>query len=227
MIVKNINAKIDIYKKLKRDFKIRKSPNLIELVLSDGFKMYHNRNKKFAKGLFLFNMVKTNVVQFIDSYGEVKPYEELPVNYSNPLYDLDNKTIGIDLNHAYWRVAYLKGYINETTYKKGLTSEELKHIRLSTLSTLGKARVYEVYEKGKYIRDEVFAEDIQLQQVYNDIRYSTYAVMYECSEILKNDFKSWKTDCIFFKDTKANRKLVTDLLDEYNLEYKYQTKGIV
>ena len=223
MIVFNIDSTISNYKKLKRDFKIRKSANYTEFVYPSGKRVFQNKSDKFRKGLFLFRMVKKDIMNYLEEYGEIEPYDNLPVNYQNSDYNKDNKTIGIDIDNAYWRIAYLKDYISEKTYFRGIEQKkELKAVRLSALSSLGRARTYEVYIKGEYAHDEVHPKDLRLQNIYNDIRFSTFGVMYECSQILGNDFCSWKTDCINFKDTKDNRKKVIDTLEAYNLEWKIE-----
>jgi len=222
MIIYNLDEYISTYKDLKRDFKLRSSNNYVEFVTANGNKMYYNKSNKFSKGLYLFSLVKKDVNKFLEENGEVEPYEELPVNYHNLDYDTKNKTIGIDINNAYWSVAYLKGYISENTYQKGISKKEFKAIRLSALSTLGKGKVYKVYKEGKYSYDEVHKLDERLQDLYDDIRYTTYGVMRECAELLDNDFCSWKTDCVFFKDTKSNRKKVIELLESFGLEWKIE-----
>ncbi len=222
MIIHNIDEYISTYKSLKRDFKLRSSNNYVEFVTANGNKLFYNKSNKFSKGLYLFNLVKRDVFNYLEECGEVEPYEELPVNHHNPEYDLKTKTIGIDINNAYWSVAYLKGYISENTYLKGISKKEFKPIRLSALSTLGKGKVYRVYKDGKYSHDEVHHLDERLQDIYDDIRYTTFGVMRECAELLQDDFCCWKTDCIFFKDTKENRKKVTDLLENFGLECKVE-----
>jgi len=225
MIVFNIETTISNYKKLKRDFKIRKSANYTEFVYPSGKRVFQNESDKFRKGLFLFRMVKSDIKKYLLKYGEVEPYENLPVNYRNEQYnDKDGNVIGIDIDNAYWRIAYLKDYISENTYLKGIEKKkELKPVRLSALSSLGRARTYEVYQKGVYVFDEIHSEQKNLQNIYNDIRFSTYGVMYECSQMLGNDFHSWRTDCINFKDTPENRKKVIDTLEMYNLDWKVES----
>ena len=87
---------------------------------------------------------------------------------------------------------------------------------------LGKSKVYKVYVNGEYVNDEVKNYSETLQLIYKDIRYSTYGILYEISEILQNDFYCWKTDCIFFKDTKKNRKIVKNHIENYGLTCKIE-----
>ena len=171
-----------------------------------------------------FSMVKRNIKSYIDENGYIEPVEELPVNCNNENFDkskLDD-VIGIDIDNAYWTMAYLKGYINENTYKKGLENKEFKPIRLSALSTLGKGKTYKVYKGGIYTNDEISNADKELENFYLDIRFSTYGVLLEIANELKDDFYCWKTDAIFFIDTKENKELVRKRLLDYGLESKVE-----
>lgn len=220
---KDIRKHVELITKFKKDFKIRKSNNFSEIIMTHGNqRLLFNENSDFTSGLFLFKMVKKDVVDYIDENGAVNPLDELPVNYKNKDYDSKNKTIGVDLNHAYWRVAYLKEYITENTYMKGMASDKYKPIRLSALSNLGRSKTYDVYEKGKFIHQEKTESNQELLDLYNDIRYTTYGIMKELADKLGNDFHSWKTDCIYFKDLVRNKKLVTETFDSYDLLWKYE-----
>lgn len=225
MIVNNIDQLIDNYKQLKKSFKVRESANYIELITSTGQKIYQNKSKRFTGGLYLFGMVKKDIKNYLEEHGEVEPFEELPVNYINTKFDYEKDVIGMDINNAYWHVALLKGYITETTYEKGLEKEGLKSIRLASLSSLGKSRVYNVYENGEHKLDEKVKTNDSLQNVYLDIRYSTYGVMREIARELGDDFCSWKTDCVFFHDTKLNRDNVRSIIESYGLECKIEYKN--
>ena len=221
MIISDFTGFIENYTKLKKSFKIRESSNYVEIVHFSGKKLYHNKNKKFSEGLYLFRMVKYDIKNYLKN-NELKLYQELPVNFFNNEYNKKNNTIGIDIDNAYWSVAFLKGYITEKTYNKGLEKEGLKSIRLSTLSTLGKKRIYKVFINGEYTHDEEKNESEKLQLVYNDIRFSTYGVMCELSEILQEDFYCWKTDCIFFKNTNKNIEIVKKHINNYGLTCKIE-----
>ena len=169
--------------------------------------------------------MKKDIQNYLEEHGEVEPYEELPVNYINTKFDYEKDVIGMDINNAYWHVALLKGYITENTYEKGLEKEGLKSIRLASLSSLGKSRVYNVYENGEHKVDEKVKTNDSLQNVYLDIRYSTYGIMREIARELGDDFCSWKTDCVFFHDTKENREKVRAIIESYGLECKIEYKN--
>lgn len=223
MKIENSKSFIETYIHLKKSFKVRSSTNITEIVTSTGQKIYEHKNQRFKEGLYLFGMVKRDVLNYIAENGSIEPYMELPVNYANQKFNYDNNVIGLDIDNAYWSVAKLKGYISKKTYDKGLEQKDgMKSIRLSCLSTLGKSRVYNVYEDGIYIGDEKVKEDTELQDIYNDVRFSTYGVMLEISELLGEDFCCWKTDCIFFKDTIENRNKATMIIESYGLNCKIE-----
>ena len=221
MRINNYDSFITNFTKLKKSFKVRETSNYVEIVHTSGKKAFHNKNGKFIKGLFIFRMVKNDVLNWLKN-NDLKVYRELPVNFFNDEFDKKNKVIGIDIDNAYWSIAYLKDYITEKTYLKGIENKDFKAIRLSALSMLGKSKVYKVYVNGEYVNDEVKNYNETLQEIYRDIRYSTYGILYEISEILQNDFYCWKTDCIFFKDTKKNRKIVKTHIESYGLTCKLE-----
>ena len=68
-------------------------------------------------------------------------------------------------------------------------------------------------------------EHKELENFYLDIRYSTYGVLLEIANELGDDFHSWKTDCIFFKDTKNNIDLVRKRFDEFGIQSKVELLG--
>jgi len=224
-VKENHKEYLDHLIRLKKDFKIRESVNYAEIVRSDGEKIVSTKNNQFVKGLYLFAMVKRDIERYIAENGYITPSDELPVNYTSDIFDENNKVVGMDMDNAYWTIAYLKGYISENTYNKGLEKKEFKPIRLSALSTLGKGKTYKVFKDGKYEFDEIAKANKELENFYLDIRYSTYGVLLEIANELGDDFHSWKTDCIFFKDTKENIDLVRKRFDEFGIQSKVELLG--
>lgn len=96
-----------------------------------------------------------------------------------------------------------------------------KAIRLASLSVLGRGKKFDKYIEGEFAETLVVKKpDSTLQKVYVDIRYSCYYMMYELSQLLKNDFESWKTDCIYYRDTPENRKIVHNYFEEREMLFK-------
>ena len=65
--------------------------------------------------------------------------------------------------------------------------------------------------------------DEQKRMIYKYIRYFCYQMMYEISVMLGDDFDCWRTDCIYYRSTPENIKLVSDYFDSKNVTYKNLT----
>lgn len=214
-----------VYDKLVKnniDFYVRRGSECNELIYEKRHQVYSSGAKNFPNDLvFLFNNVQQDCKKFLAKY----PFVDLPpkVNVSeyNWKYEHENGTItGTDLNHAFWRIAYVKGYISKRTYEFGL-NDKAKALRLATLSVLGREKKYDKFIGGKFIESVVLKEKNEsLQNIYKDIRYSCYYMMYELSQMLGNDFDCWRTDCIYYRDTPKNRKIVQDYFEEREMLFK-------
>ena len=197
-----------------------------EIVWGSYSYIFSNLNNKkqtsFKKGMFLFGMVRKDAKNYLKKNPEIK----LPKKYGQIEYNgkLDEerfgKITGTDLNHAYWRIAYNLGILSDMTYYKGL-KDDFKEVRLAALSTLGATKRYQKIKDGILIDDYyVIAGDEKLQQIYKLIRYTCYRYMNQVKKILGIDFLCYKTDCIYYIDTKENRKKVRDFFEEKDLLMK-------
>jgi hypothetical protein len=181
-----------------------------------------SKQQSFRKGMFLFGMVRKDAKLFLSSSKKIKiPKKYNQIEYNNNVnLELFGKVAGADLNHAYWRIAYNLGIISELTYIKGL-DDRFKSVRLAALSTLGKDKKYRIIKKGEITNDfKVFEGDKELQQIYVLIRHTCYMYMNQVKKILGRDFVCYKTDAIYYIDTKENRKIVRDFFKEKDLLMK-------
>ena len=206
----------------KGNFLIRRGTECNELIFDGIHNIYQTQNKNFPSNkIFLFNLVTRDVKKYL----KTNPFIELPpkkdVCSYRYYYDLENGiTTGTDLNHAYWRIAFVKGYISKKTYEYGL-DETAKPLRLATLSVLGREKSFEKWENGEYVESVVIkTKDEQLRMVYQDIRFSCFYMMYEISQILGKEFFCWKTDGIYYRDSPKNRKIVQDFFDSRKMLWK-------
>lgn len=208
-------------------FSVRHGSECTEIVVDDSLFTFTSDANFPVQKLFLFSHVKRDVKKWLSGKTTIEMPNEFPVTEFNPNFD-DNCTIcGIDLNHAYWRLAYLKGIINEKTYNYGLeeptkeTKGNIKALRLATLSILGREKSFEIWENGTLVEKEITQPLDPLQQmVFKYIRLMCYDLMNNVAKKLGKDFDCWKTDCIYFKDTPENRKIVCDYFDRKNMPYK-------
>jgi hypothetical protein len=219
-------TKVDrFYNKLvkgKGNFLIRFGSECNELIFDKVHNVFSTANKNFDNKLIcLFSMVLKDVTNFLN----VNPYINIPpkVNTAEFNYFYDDsfgKLTATDLDHAFWRIAYVKGYITKKTYEKGLPTSG-KAIRLASLSVLGRGKKFDRYVDGVFVENvQIKKPDTTLQKVYVDIRYSCYYMMYEISQLLKDDFESWRTDCIYYRDTPENREIVHNYFEEREMLFK-------
>ena len=130
------------------------------------------------------------------------------------------KITATDIDHAYWRIAYLSGMLTAKTYKKGLLLKD-KALRLAALANLSSSKEYQVIKDGIITEKTVVLKyDPILQKVYNNIRYTCYEHMNILADLLEDDFICYKTDCIYYRDTPKNRELVQTYLETVDLEWK-------
>lgn len=179
------------------------------------------KQQAFKKGMFLFGMVRKDAKAYLKkkTIKLPKKYSQIEYNGSfNP--DFFGKVTGTDLNHAYWRIAHNLGIISDMTYMKGL-DDKFKSVRLAALSTLGADKKYLIIRNGQITHDyKVVQGDADLQQIYKLIRYTCYKYMNQVKRILGKDFLCYKTDAIYYIDTKENRQKVRQFFKEKNLLMK-------
>tara|TARA_B100000497_G_scaffold13947_1_gene16061 strand:- start:12 stop:713 length:702 start_codon:yes stop_codon:yes gene_type:complete len=204
----------------KLSFQVRRASECTEIILDDKHIVFASQSNFPKKKIYLFNSVKQQVSKWLKENVVFLPEEIKSIRY-NYDYDTDEGTMcGTDLNHAYWRIAYLYGMINEKTYIAGLDTE-CKALRLATLSVLGREKKFDNYEKGEIKESYVYQkENVDLKNVFKFIRLTCFSFMKEASDLLGDDFFAWKTDCIYYRENLKNIKMVQDYFDQYNLTYK-------
>lgn len=210
----------------KHNFSIKKGSEVNQIIFGKNHYLFATENRNFPKSkLFLFKLVNDDVKKFLKNNPDVELPPQKKTQEFNLEYDIDNGTItATDLDHAYWRIAYVKGYISKKTYEHGIKDDKSKTIRLATLGVLGTEQKFDRYVNGEYVETYVYRkENKAMKNIYKDIRLTCYYMMYLLSVELGEDFESWNTDCIYYRDTPKNRKLVHDFFDMHNMLYKQLT----
>lgn len=182
------------------------------------------KSKDYSKGIFLFSMVRKDAKDFLRKGKRIKLPNKYPVNeYNQKSTKLDFKITGTDINHAYWRIAFNLGIIRQNTYAKGL-QDDFKIVRLAALSTLGKGKDFYVIKNGEVTKDVIkIGNDEDLDRLYLAIRYTCYKYMQDVKKLLGEDFIAYKTDCIYYVDTPANRKMVREYFKSQHMTTKQLT----
>jgi hypothetical protein len=215
-----INYNIDYYYFNSGETEYLKVGDVLYIFVSSG---------KINKGLYLFGMVKKDFNNWIDENDNYSFEKDYKNNYVAKLKVNEDELIKIDINHAYWRIAYLNGYISEKTYKHGLKlkddDENMKKVYCMSLSTQGMSRKLRGYTGLNLNGKEIFINKPQLhKEIYDDIRNKTYKIMDELSNMIKKDFVKYNVDCITFKD-ESNIETVENYLKSKNLTYKIEKYG--
>lgn len=178
-------------------------------------------SKRKMNDMWIFRSVANDVKAYLDQHPTIRSKKKLPVNvWNRKLMNFRGKITATDVDHAYWRIAYQQGVISHKTYTKGLTVQD-KALRLAALANMASSKEYRLIVAGKLTKDTVVIKYNPLtHKVYNNIRFQCYAHMTEMVKLLGEDFICYKTDCIYYKDTEQNRKIVQDYLDKNELLWK-------
>lgn len=178
--------------------------------------LYPNRKK----GSGIFKRVVDDVTTYLEEH-KVRARKKYPSHYWNPkLKRVSGKITATDIDHAYWRIAFLHEYISFDTYMKGLGLED-KSLRLAALANLSSRKEYNIIKNGEITnRMVVLKFDEKLHKVYENIRHICFEHMMNCANLLGSDFICYKTDCLYYKDTPANREKVQFYMDDHALAWK-------
>jgi hypothetical protein len=205
-------------KKRKETAYYREGSFLSEIIL--GKTKFLFPTEKMDKGMWIFRSVMLSAQKYVN-LNVVEEKKHYPVNLVNENFNRSHYNItATDINHAYWRIAYLMGVINEKIYDKGLLLDN-KTLRLSSLSNLSSKKEYQIIKEGEVTNEyKTLRYNEILHIVYNNIRYSCYEHMTNIATLLGNDFICYKTDCIYYVDTLNNREIVHNYLTLNNLLFK-------
>lgn len=204
----------------KSDALIRKGSFSTDVIWQNRHFVFPKDKKAVRESMWIFRNVLNEVRDFATDrkINELKP---LPVNHWNQkLQKFRGKITATDIDHAYWRIAYLNGYITEKTYKKGLSVKD-KSLRLASLANLSSDKEFQIIKKGVITENVVSVRyDPLLHKIYSNIRYECYSIMMDCSKLLGEEFICYKTDCIYYKDSEENRKVVQEYLEKRKMLWK-------
>jgi hypothetical protein len=183
--------------------------------------------KKHLSNAHIFGNVAKCVNNYI-SQKEIKKRKAYPqVHESDRNKKYRGKKIAqTDINHAYWRIAFLQGIITENIYVSGLSVKE-KSVKLAALSNISSDKVYRVVKLGKLTDDlKIIKADEKKVILYNNIRNICFGHMMKLSKLLGDDFLEYRVDCIYYVDKIKNRNIVEDYLTKKGFSFKTKNKTI-
>ena len=126
------------------------------------------------------------------------PQLNSPVYTNRNLYD----AIGIvedfyiiDLRHAYWRIASLKGYISEQLYLDHVDEDSKLYRNMALACTVAHTkRTYYVNGKPEYEISEVC---LPFETMYENIRHTCYNAVGDVQRELSGQVFAYRTDAVF------------------------------
>ena len=165
-------------------------------------------------GLNVIKTVKKSFYEYINTHiNELEPDETGEYTFKavkqkhSPIYT--NKTIYnalgdleefylLDLKHAFWRIAFLQGYISEELYKKQLGDKETKLSRNMALACViaHKKRIY--YQDGQVLF-EVSEVCKPIETMYANIRHICYNAVGDVQKTLAGQVFACRTDAVYVK----------------------------
>ena len=157
--------------------------------------------------LWIFNLVKVQFKRYIELNPKYKVHKNFPSVSKNTKaiekFVEGEVFLATDINHCYWRVAYLEGYINYSLYKKGLPENDspaydvMKLLRNKSLACVKSTKKRHHYKKGKLVKTEIF-DNVSLEELYGNVRNISYQIMDDIRFIIKKGFIKYKVDCIYY-----------------------------
>lgn len=153
-----------------------------------------------VKSLWIFGYVR-NIVKKLEGKIDVDMEPEpVPGVFSDAArfesLDIGTKFIATDINHAYWRTAFLLGYITEKCYNR-FVGPDYKEIRNKALACLTSRKHVQDWQGEELLKEEII-EDKFLTSVYKHIRYTTYTMLMNAGKLAGDSFLKYKTDCLYY-----------------------------
>jgi hypothetical protein len=101
----------------------------------------------------------------------------------------------IDLAHAYWRIAYLKGYISEKLYTDHVDKDSKLYRNMALACTVAHTqRTYYANGEPKYEISEVC---LPYETMYENIRHTCYNAVGDVQRELSQQVFAYRTDAVF------------------------------
>jgi len=125
----------------------------------------------------------------------------------------------IDAKHAYWRIAYLQGYISKKLYDRYAENQELKQVKNIALAILTTQHKRQYYSNGKLIH-EIESDTSLYCRCYNNIRFFSFNLCGKLRNSLDDSCFAYKTDGVFL--LKPGLHDAKKIFEKNNLLYKIE-----
>jgi hypothetical protein len=184
-----------------------------------------NKDLQNKQARTMMRSVRSSVTRYIKSVNYQVPEikKEYPVIYTNRFFwesiPAGTEFYVIDARHAYWRIAFLLGYIKKGMYNKYAENKELKTVRNISLAILNSIHKCEYYLNDQKL-SEIVCDTSLYSRVYNNIRYFSYNLCGKLRNDLDDTCFAYRTDGVFLLRPGLVR--AKRIFDENNLLYKIE-----
>lgn len=180
------------------------------------------QNKEARK---LMSAVKASVTRYLkkNNFNVPEIKKEYPVVFTNRLFwesiPVNTEFYIIDAKHAYWRIAYILGYVNQKLYDKYADNKDLKQVKNISLAILNSIVRSEYYLNNNKTH-EIECDTSLYSRVYNNIRFFSYNLCGRLRNDLDDSCFAYRTDGVFLLKPGLNR--AKKIFEANNLLYKLE-----
>lgn len=200
-------------------------------LVNDFFGIKKSRNNYLSgKELGFINKTKSYIKRSFDPSKFMDPIDPYDINYIGVNKDFCKNNIGfieniveVDINEAYWRLAYITDLISESIYESGKKGGEVsKYARLVALGSLAKKEYIYKYQ-GKALRYKGVTVD-PLENIWLTICKMLDDEMQVATKIAGKDFLHYWVDGIYLIN--PSKKVVENIKNHFlNRNYKVKTNN--
>ena len=123
----------------------------------------------------------------------------------------------VDINSAYWQVAFMLGYIKEPFYHKYLRCDEYKQAKRYCISFLARQNK-STYISNGCVTNHITCDTSLYRVVYENIRHKLYNLVNEMIEAVDNKQIQYNVDAVYVLS--ENLSTVQNVLKNNNLLHK-------
>lgn len=192
-------------------------------IVWNGKKRHYSKStsRKSSKYLYIFALVKKDALKYLKTH-EIKKTSYLSSIHKNPkMVGTRKKVTGVDIDTAYWDIAFRLGIISGKTHDHGILIPD-KGLGHAAMSSLGKHETFTEIKNGELTNHRVkVLGDPELKAVYNLIRHTCYKYLSRLARILgPDDYVERRTDAIYYVDNDRNNRIVREFMRKEDFDFK-------
>lgn len=201
--IEKFDAYLKAYENTQSDFTVVSYGSTKKIIYGNHKFLFSGlKGQKKPQGMHLIGMVKRDIdallkIQEPLQIPQKKPYLTFIHHKHLEFYGEGEEALAIDINHCYWRTAFLLGFITEETYLKGLERTDYKEGRLIAIGTLAKILTIRKYKDGMKVEEYVDDKEyLKYGGFFWAVILKINELMIELWTSLKEDFLMFLTDCV-------------------------------